>query len=176
MIPGVLLGPGGYGAPDHGTSSDKNSVMSELLSRKFRQVQQKPTVRWKWHVQDWAWACLCHLPQSQFLYLSSWLCGEGPYVQLTGEGKVWTWFMDGYMLKMVYCCTNSYSRVALKERHRGNLPSGQSFCRCISHPHSVERDVHIGLYMDMDNGGCLLVFQELGGRKIRILETGIFGE
>mgnify|MGYP007073704718 CR=1 FL=1 len=36
--------------------------------------------------------------------------------------------------------------------------------------------MHIGLYMHIDNGGYLLVFQELGGRKIRILETERFEE
>lgn len=33
-----------------------------------------------------------------------------------------------------------YSWMALRERHRGNPPRGQSFCRCMWHPHSGDRD------------------------------------
>ena len=64
---------------------------------------------------------------------------------------------------------------APKERHRRNPPSGRSLSVFIWHPHSVERDVCIKLYVGMSSKR-LIVCEELGGRKIRILETGKLGE
>lgn len=41
MAPGVLPDPGRYGVPEHGTSIDMSSVLSELLNPKARCAQRK---------------------------------------------------------------------------------------------------------------------------------------
>ena len=67
-----------------------------------------------------------HPPQFRFLYLTLYLHGEGPYVQLTGEGKVLTCFMDGPKLKIICCSLQPCSWVALKKDIGEIIPVGKA--------------------------------------------------
>lgn len=117
MAPGVLLGPSRMERLNTGHQmTSMSSVLSELPSHKIRPGQQNPlwdgsgTPRIEHeHCQRVQIRCPdtlrtpCYLLRSQFLYLSSYLHGEGPYVQVTGERKIRTWFMDECKWKMVCC-------------------------------------------------------------------------